>query len=482
MMWLVVIAIVLALVYWYGMCNYSLVSHLQGPEPYPFIGNIPDIIKNGTLHKTIHKFYKRYGRVYKFCIGRTPTIIVNDPEIARQILVKQSDKFPDRPLFVKSAPPMDKNMFVVRGATWKRIRTILTPTFSSSKLKQLVPIIESSSNILSDIIEKHASKGKSVDCYRLFAIFALDVIMKSAFGYETDVQSNPDDELIRRGREVFKIPLWKRAFSMFPFADRISTLLKLNAVQNTDYFLRMALDMIHSRQVKGTTGRRDLLQLMLEAHDSTVNGASKLSDEELAVQATVFLIAGFETTGNTLSYTAYYLATHPDIQDRLLEELDKAHDNRGDTSLYDFCLSHEYLDRVLCEVLRLCPPAFMHLRHCDQDCVIEGIHFPKGVDVSVAAWNLHRDPEAWEYPEEFYPDHFTPEAKLKRHAFSYEPFSMGPRQCIGMRFALTELKICLVTILKKFKLERAPDTAPLDLEGALLLQPTQPIMLRIRKR
>ena len=104
--------------------------------------------------------------------------------------------------------------------------------------------------------------------------------------------------------------------------------------------------------------------------------------------------------------------------------------------LYDFFNKIQYLDQVINEVLRLCAPAFLLLRGCERECTINGVHFPKGVDVNVPTYALHRDPEIWgENPEKFDPAvHFSPEAKEKRHQYAFLPFGTGPHQCIGMRY------------------------------------------------
>ncbi|EDO32658.1 predicted protein [Nematostella vectensis] len=239
--------------------------------------------------------------------------------------------------------------------------------------------------------------------------------------------------------------------------------------------------MVRNRIAEGARrGRQDFVQLMLDAQEQTIEGVAKLNDDELAAQSVAFLIAGFETTGSTLSNTAYFLATHTDVQGKLIQELDEARKNRGDKTLYDLAQHTEYLDRVLSEVLRLCAPAFILLRKCEEECTINGVHFPKGVDVNIPTYTLHRDPEAWEKPEEFDPEHFSPEAKEKRHPYSYMPFGMGPRQCIGMRFAMLEIKICLMAVLEKFAFERASDTRDWEGEAVALLRPKQ-ILLKIRK-
>jgi cytochrome P450 len=304
--------------------------------------------------------------------------------------------------------------------------------------------------------------------------------MKAAFGYDTDIQNDADPTFINRAKEALRTPIWIRAFSMFPFSEYFSKFTSV--IKNIDYFLDIARTMIESRQRLGHSGRPDLLQLMLDAHKEQLEGLSKLSDDEIAAQSLIFLLAGFETTGTTLSCTAYLLATHPDLQEKLIEELDKARKSRGDMSLYELVQKIDYLDQFISEVLRLHGPAFNILRACEEEVVIKGVRFPKGVDVNIPNYCLHRDPEAWEKPEEFYPDHFTAEAKEKRHPYSFLPFGTGPRHCIGMRFALNEIKIGLFNVLGKFKFERAPETVDVEDRAVILMRPKVDILLKIVKR
>ena len=188
-------------------------------------------------------------------------------------------------------------------------------------------------------------------------------------------------------------------------------------------------------------------------------------------------------SGNTLTSTAYYLATHPDVQDRLIREIDELLETRGDKPLYEVVQKAVYLDQVICEVLRLSGPAFLLIRQCAEVTTCKGIRFPKGIDVYIPAYVLHRDPEVWDNPLEFNPDNFSPEAKSKRDPYSFLPFGTGPRQCIGMRLALLEMKQGLLEIMQRFKFERAPETVPtLEHRAVLLMAPKETIFVKIRAR
>lgn len=428
----------------------------------------------------LNYFYK-YGRVYKMCLGRSPSIVVTDPEIIKQITVKEFWKFANRPPFVKPNPPLNSGLFIARDETWRRIRHTLTPTFTASKLKHIVPIIENASEKLKTKMQKYAETGESVDVVRLFSLFALDVIMRAAFGMENDIQMNPDPVLVEKARNVFQTPLWVRFFSMFPFWGYFSRYAKI--LQGIDYFLEIVKSILQERRTKGFTGSKDLVHLMLKAHEEHVDGVSKLSENEIMAQSIVFLVAGFETTGNTLTSTAYYLATNPEVQDRLIREIDELMETSEDVPLYDLVQKAGYMDQVISEVLRIAGPAFLIFRECEEDTIIKGIRFPKGCGVSIPSYVLHRDPGFWDNPLEFNPDNFSPEAKEKRDPFAFLPFGVGPRQCIGMRLALLELKIGLLQVMQRFKFERAPETVEkLEHRAVLIMSPKETIYVKIKPR
>lgn len=162
--WLALFVGILWFIYWQGLHRYNAMlgdSPLPGAKPWPWVGNLPDVFKYDGIHKMLLQYFYKYGRVYKMCIGRTPAIVVCDPEIVKQIMVKEFWKFPNRPAFVKPNPPFNSGLFLARDDTWKRIRTTLTPTFTAAKLKQIVPLIEQASDALMGKMEKFAETGKS---------------------------------------------------------------------------------------------------------------------------------------------------------------------------------------------------------------------------------------------------------------------------------------------------------------------------------
>ena len=251
---------------------------------------------------------------------------------------------------------------------------------------------------------------------------------------------------------------------------------RTRAARDWDYLHETSLKLIEDhRNTMTTTGStaRDLLQLMLEAHDENTGtkSSSYLSNEEIVAEVMTFILAGYETTSNALSYTAYLLALNPAIQDRIIKEINDYYDINPDCSLYDAAENIEYVTMVLYESMRMYPPAPRTSRECKQTCAVtDELIIEKGIDVSFPIFFIHRNPEHWPNPDKFDPERFNPNNEQSYPTFAYLPFGEGPRQCIGKRLALLEAKITLVAILKDLQFKRTTETeVPLDLSVGITM-------------
>jgi len=226
-----------------------------------------------------------------------------------------------------------------------------------------------------------------------------------------------------------------------------------------------------------------MLQLMLDAKNDT--GGEKIDNDDIQAQSLVFLLAGYETSSTTLGFVCYHLVTDTHVQDKLRAEIDQMCSGDEVSPSYDVLHKMEYLDMVINEALRMYPPAFVLQRDCNETCTIKGVTIPSGMPVMIPCYAIHHDPEIWSEPEKFDPERFTEAEKAKRHPYTFMPFGYGPHNCVGMRFALLEIKLTLVRLLKKYKLERTEKTAPPPLGyvvGAVLTCPKGKIMLKVSPR
>ncbi|KAK3697752.1 hypothetical protein QZH41_010307 [Actinostola sp. cb2023] len=472
--------VVIVIVYCVGTYNYWVLSdmNIPGAKPLPYIGNLRDMTRCGGIHLGILEYMKKYGKVFSLCIGRKASIVIADPELLKQIMVKDFHNFTNRH---RDFPPdkRHKGLTTITDGDWRRVRSVLTPTFTSGKLKTMIPLIETSCETLVDKMQDIADSGKSVDIFSWFSLMTLEVILSTAFGVQSPIQTgSSNNQFLINAREIFKSPIIFRVLLMLPFSTlwiRIYSML----TGRGDFFRNAARDILKARRNQGFQGARDLVDIMLSAKNP--DGSAKLDDDEIISQSIVFLLAGHETSSNTLAMSAYYLALNPDVQEHLRCEILIAQQTNPDTPLYELVQELEYLECVINEVLRLSPPGHMTNRACSKAYKInDDTTIPAGMQVIFPIYSLHHDPEAWPEVEKFDPERFRGPAKESRHPFQFLPFGEGPRNCIGKRFALLEVKITLVNILTKYKFVRCPETqVPIKMLAGFTLIPKDGVFVRI---
>lgn len=160
-LWTVCLGCLLFLIYWRGISSFSLLKDLPipGPRPWPYVGNLPDIFKYGGMHNMLWEYSKRYGRVYKIGFGRRPTVVIADPELIKQITIKEFPKFQNR-YFPEVNPPINSFLFIAKDDQWKRIRSTLSPTFSALKLKEVIGLMDDAAEILAGKLSDAAKMGE----------------------------------------------------------------------------------------------------------------------------------------------------------------------------------------------------------------------------------------------------------------------------------------------------------------------------------
>ena len=220
----------------------------------------------------------------------------------------------------------------------------------------------------------------------------------------------------------------------------------------------------------------DLLSLLLHQRDTD---GYQLSEAEIRDNLITFTFAGHETTSLVLTYTFLTLTQHADVRTRLEEELEEVLGGRAPS--FEDVTRLEYTDRVLREVMRLYPPAYIIFRKPTSDVTIGGYEIPEGSVLSLPQYQIHRDARFYDEPEAFRPDRWREEIDDTRPEYAYFPFGGGARHCIGMRFAMLELTVVLATLWQRFDVELCSDPEP-ELEPGATLQPAEDVRVRLRER
>ncbi|XP_006889677.1 PREDICTED: cytochrome P450 3A12-like isoform X2 [Elephantulus edwardii] len=475
----------LLLVYLYGIRKHSVLKKLgiPGPKPLPFVGTVL------AYRKSIWEFdmqnSKKYGKLWGFYDGSQPVIAITDPNTIKTIWVKECYSiFTNRRAFgpvgfMKSA------VSVAEDEEWKRMRTLLSPTFTSGKLKEMFPILRQYGEVMVKHLREKTEKGQPVELKSLFGAYSMDVITSTSFGVNVDSLNNPEDPFVQNVKKLIKFDFLDPFFltAVFPFLTPVFEALNISVFPRdvTDFFKKSVKRMKEERLKENKKNRVDLLQLMIDSQKSKETHKA-LTDLELVAQSIIFIFAGYETTSTTLCFLMHLLATNPDAQQKLHEEIDAILPNKAPPT-YDAVFQMEYLDMVLNETLRLYPIAGRLERVCKKDVEINGVNIPKGSVVMVPSYVIHRDPELWPEAEKFIPERFSKENKDSIDPYLYLPFGTGPRNCIGMRFALMNMKFAIVRILQEFSVKPCKETQiPMKIGREPILTPAVPVVLKFESR
>jgi cytochrome P450 len=296
----------------------------------------------------------------------------------------------------------------------------------------------------------------------------MEVILSVAFGQALDVQNGQGGDLYKLALTVINAfnddsnksnNIAQLAIMGYPqLSPMMGKLLALSgALKPVNDLIGVSKNVVDKRRAsKDQAQRNDLLQLMVEA--SQVEGEGAMTYEETIADCLLVLLAGYDTSSNTLAFVTYLLAVHQDVQERLATEIGNYFQDNPESSMYEASHELEYLEMVVCEALRMYPPATMTSRVCEKDCLTQGLSVRKGTLIFIPTVDIHHDPELWEDPEKFDPERFSKENKSSHPVTAYQPFGVGPRNCIGMRFAQLEIKMTLIEVLRNYRITTTPDT------------------------
>ncbi|KAF2898150.1 hypothetical protein ILUMI_08020 [Ignelater luminosus] len=460
-------------------------------KPWPLFGSLFPVISQQQsmaelLQGIYNKYQERYVGLYQFLL---PTLILRDPELIKQVAVKEFDSFPEHIMFApeESDPLWAKNLFAMPGGEeWRDIRAVLSPAFTSSKLKSMFGLITKCATQFIDYIEKQGD-CITLDMKDTFTKVTNDIIATTAFGVTCDSFKDPNNEIFIMGKDASNLSgfLISLKFFIAAISPSLARFLKIRFISEptTNFFRKIIKETVRVRE-ENEIVRPDMIHLLMEArkerlkcdedelkeHHVSSEDKSNLgkvdrkhktviTDDVMTAQAVVFFLAGFDTVSTAMSYTAYELALNPEIQNRLQNEIDVTFKKCNGELTYEYLMGMKYLDMVVSETLRKWPPFAVTDRKVVKDFTIEAKYpheKPLKVDNTVVCqipiYSLHRDSKYFPDPEKFDPERFNDVNKQDIVPFTYLPFGAGPRNCIGSRFALLEVKVVIFHILSRFEI------------------------------
>nr|CAD7442870.1 unnamed protein product [Timema bartmani] len=384
----------------------------------------------------------------------------------------------------------------VPGTKWHSHRKMITPTFHFKILENFQEVFVEKSEIMLKKLRSNAH-GKDFNIYPFITRCALDIICETAMGTRINAQEDTDSEYVKAVYDISEATI-NRALSPWLHPDFIFQRTKMGrryqeCIQQLHRFTNKVIQEKKSLLAGATRvtdqssdedssigkkKRRAFLDLLLEA--SLQEGG--LSDEEIREEVDTFMFEGHDTTAAGISWTIFLLGIHPEIQVRVQRELDKIFQGVSRAATMGDVQEMKYLEQVIKESLRLYPSVPFIQRHLNQDIKLDEYLIPAGTTLTFEIFFAHRNPKYFPNPDQFNPDNFRLENVQARHPYAYIPFSAGPRNCIGQKFALQEEKTILSYLFRHYSvrcLDKMEDVVTL---AELVLRPENGIRVVLTPR
>lgn len=370
--------------------------------------------------------------------------VISKPEYVKYVLQDNNKNYEKSFGYKIMKLLLGNGLLTSEGDFWRRQRRLAQPAFHRNRLSNFVNIMTDATQHLIDQWDKNED-GQEINLSNAMMGITIEIVSKAMFS--TDVAgiietvnkefSIANEALIKRIVSPIKIPLWmplpsiqQEKKSYQSIRNMVKNIIEKRRIQNHDY--------------------DDLLAMLMEAKDE--ESGEMMSDKQILDEVVTIFLAGHETTAVALTWLFHCLDENPEVLLKLKAEAENVLNGR--IPVLEDLSKLEYTMMVIEETLRLFPPAWIIGRKALHDDVIDGYFIPKGINVLMPVYQIHRHPNLWSEPEIFKPERFEKSIKKNYHKYQYFPFGGGPRLCIGNNFALMEMQIVVPMLIQKFQLKK----------------------------
>ncbi|GIX78208.1 cytochrome P450 4V2 [Caerostris darwini] len=493
---IVVIALLVKLSWWRQRCN-RLIPNNQ-PSFFNPLGEVFDYDafefsgQKQAVHLGIMKAFAKWSNKFKkypLCctwIAYTPYTLIHKSEAVRDLLqVKKNIEKSWLYYFFQTI--VGKGLFTCDSTQWKDRRKLFAPCFQSNMLKGYLTVFnEHSHKFVKYLMKETENDFTIVD--EMISLSTLDIVCECIMGVNIGALENESKQYVESLHRSLDL-LMARVLKFWQWPNLLYWNSKTG--RETAYhkkvvndFSRVIIEERKRRYLNGeksddSTKYKSLLEVLLKLHIED----QALDEKGVRQEVDTFIVAGHDTVATTIKWTLYLIGLHPEVQEKIHQEVDSVLEGDADRPLSVDDLSDlKYLDCVLKECNRLYPSVPQFGRSISEDTKICGYTAPKGASAIVMTYFLHRDEDVFPDPEKFDPDRFLPENKNKIPEFAYVPFGAGARHCIGRWFGEMEVKTMMCHILRNFTLHSLDSRDKMLTIMNITLQSTQPFRIRFRSR
>ncbi len=458
---------------------------LPGPQGWPLVGNLlqVDVMQ---AHKTFGRWADEFGPLYHVRLGRRQLLVLADPGLVNEVLHDRPGRF-QRPQIMRDAM-LDlaiAGVFTAEGADWRRQRKLAMYALNTDHLRKFSARLGAVTERLLRRWQRAVDRDERVDAPGDLKRFTVDVTSGLAFGTDLNTLEREGDAIQRQLGVVFPV-LAKRIFAPFAYWRWI----RLPSDRAVDRAMREVLvlvnDLVRSARARRTgqaesgTGPNDFLEAMVRAQSED----TAFSDAEIVGNVLTLLLAGEDTTANTIAWVMHLMAEHPDVQARMQAEVDSVLGDALTPPDHEIIETLPYVEAVAHETMRVLPVAPLQAYEATTDTVIGDIKVPKGTELYLLAGYMASQPEHFAEPQSFNPERWlvTPHHAREGHnTHAFVPFGAGPRFCPGRHLAMLEIKMLLAMLCRNFDVARFPGTPPPEEVFSFTMMPSD-FFVRLRSR
>nr|XP_019562039.2 probable cytochrome P450 313a4 [Aedes albopictus] len=457
---LVGVILVYSYVQWTRRKMYAMLATMSSPKALPVIGHAHKFYNSTpeALADTL-KYFGSFPSPVCIHMGPLPHVGVFDPESLQVILnsphcLQKSLQY--------SFLGISSSIFSSPSDIWKIQRKAFNPAFGPAVLASFVPTFNKKCSLLMGILQQYEGKPEK-DFSRDLVKCALDEICETTFGCEFNMQLSSEGDYALDMSEGFVDMVAERCFTIWKYPDFIYRWTKSyrDQVKYVDAFYDTIMGKVERREgiekimndlSNAETSEKSQNFLYCLSKYLSLQGPT--SRDDILAHFGLNIVAGLETKARTISSTLFMLAMHPDIQERCYQEIVSVCPAENQFISTEDVGKLTYLEMVIKETMRLFPAAALMARVATSDIKISGNKtIPENTTIIIGTYQIHRDPKIWgPKADQFDPDNFLPENVADRHPYSFIPFSAGPRNCIGLRYAWLSMKILIAYILRRYRL------------------------------
>ena len=407
--------------------------------------------------------HRHFGDVFRFQVGPLRFHLLAHPDHVRHVLLDNQANYKRSWAYERPKIAAGEGLVTTDGPVWRRLRRMVQPAFHGDRIEALAGLMTGAAEAMLERWRVLSEKGEPVDIVAEFAALTLRIVGRTLLSVDLGGEADRIGPAIVGALEFVQYQL----DCLMPPPFWIPTRRNRRFRRDIGILDSMIYQIIAGRLASGkVTG--DLLSMLLEARD--VETGEGLTERELRDQLLTFIVAGQETTANSLAWTFHLLGQHPEAAGRLREEIDSVLGDRAPVAADLTRLA--YTRSVIEESLRLYPTVYGVARQPLADDEIGGYRIPRRSQVLLSPYVTHRHPDFWPDPETFDPDRFLLERTVGRPRFAWFPFLGGPHQCIGQEFAMMEITLVVVMIFQRFRLSAVPGQV-VEAKAMLSLRPRE---------